>query len=133
MVYVAESGASKEETEANLEKLEQEKKMAIELRMRLKRQKHEAQVRAMEKAAENKIKAVEERLGVLEEEHGPAPETIELRKLKEKRQDGLEAINKIKSIKERILQEEQDRKNAKIIKTELEKTRSSKEKELRER
>ena len=41
--------------------------------MRLKRQKHEAQVRAMEKAAEDKIKAVEERLGVLEEEHGPAP------------------------------------------------------------
>ena len=35
MVYVAESGASKEETEANLEKLEQEKKMAIELRKRV--------------------------------------------------------------------------------------------------
>ena len=35
MVYVAESGASKEETEANLEKLEKEKKMAIELRKRV--------------------------------------------------------------------------------------------------
>ena len=76
-----------------------------------------------------------------------------LRKLKEKRQDGLEAIQKIKSKKfkiliklikkfkaikerllevdQRILQEEQERKMAKVKQIELESSRSTKEQQLR--
>merc|ERR1739838_227226 len=126
------------EIESNLEKLEREKKTAIEIRMRMKRDKHEAEIRRLEEEAEQRLRDVENRLGNYEDESKPAPETVELRKLKEKRQDGLVAIEKIKTIKERllevdqrILQEEQERKMAKIKKVELQSSRSTQEKELR--
>jgi len=139
MVFVGE-GKTQTEIESNLEKLEREKKTAIEIRMRMKRDKHEAEIRRLEEEAEQRLRDVENRLGNYEDESKPAPETVELRKLKEKRQDGLVAIEKIKTIKERllevdqrILQEEQERKMAKIKKVELQSSRSTQEQELRER
>ena len=47
MVYVAEGG-SQWEIQSNLAKLEKEKKMAIEFRMRQKRERAEAEIRRLE-------------------------------------------------------------------------------------
>ena len=48
MVYVADVGGSQREIQSNLAKLEKEKKMAIEFRMRQKRERAQAEIKRLE-------------------------------------------------------------------------------------
>ena len=85
LVYVSE-GKSKKEIDDNLQKLQAEKRKAIEERMEKKKQKHEAQIRKLKEKVLRGESSIDSDL---------APETIALRKLKEKQDQGIQAVNKI--------------------------------------
>ena len=95
MVYVAE-GRTKEDIEKTMKKLEEEKKEAIEARIAKKRARHEAEVKKLE---EQVLK--DDLSRALFKEPEPkielTKETLTLRELEEKRQTGMDAIQKIKS------------------------------------
>lgn len=138
MVYVAE-GRTKEDIEKSMKKLEEEKKEAIEARISKKRARHEAEVKKLE---EQVLKEDLSRALFKEPESKIelTKETLTLRELQEKRQSGIEAIQKIKCIKEKLLEldqkilmEEKERKFGKIAKLEMDNSRTSEEQELRQR
>lgn len=130
LVYVAE-GKSKKEIEENLQKLQKEKRKNIQLRIEKKKKK-----------AEIEIKKLKDKVLRQETPEDPdiTPETIALRKLKHKQSLGIQAVEKIKSIKERlieldqkILNEENERKVAKLEKIEMDAARPEVESQLRQR